>query len=150
MPLVLYKTPTTMWCLVETKRKTDHTKSAGSMLVVSEFVGCTPSLSGALRINPWNVEDTADHLYRAITISQQERVVRRYNALDNIASFYGSSCANNGKGALDTPDVITRLTFFINPRNVEDAADHLYRAITVSQQERVVRRYNTLDVLQGL
>eukprot|EP00959_Pyramimonas_sp_CCMP1952_P128434 2685605-Pyramimonas_sp.AAC.1 len=23
---------------------------------------------------------------------------------DNITSFYGSSCANNGKGALDTPD----------------------------------------------
>mmetsp|Transcript_22797 Transcript_22797/g.49979 ORF Transcript_22797/g.49979 Transcript_22797/m.49979 type:complete len:855 (-) Transcript_22797:139-2703(-) len=54
----------------------DHTKSAGSMLVVSEFVGCTPSLSGALRINPWNVEDTADHLYHAITMSQPERVVR--------------------------------------------------------------------------
>ena len=24
---------------------------------------------------------------------------------DNITSFYGSSCANNGKGALNTPDM---------------------------------------------
>jgi hypothetical protein len=27
-----------------------------SMLVVSEFVGCSPSLSGAIRVNPWSIE----------------------------------------------------------------------------------------------
>eukprot|EP00198_Chlamydomonas_reinhardtii_P008729 XP_001698066.1 trehalose-6-phosphate synthase/phosphatase [Chlamydomonas reinhardtii] len=27
-----------------------------SMLVVSEFVGCSPSLSGAIRVNPWSVD----------------------------------------------------------------------------------------------
>lgn len=26
-----------------------------SMLVVSEFVGCSPSLSGAIRVNPWSI-----------------------------------------------------------------------------------------------
>ena len=26
------------------------------MLVVSEFVGCSPSLSGAIRVNPWSIE----------------------------------------------------------------------------------------------
>ena len=25
---------------------------------------------------------------------------------DNITSFYGSSCANNGKGALNTPETL--------------------------------------------
>jgi trehalose 6-phosphate synthase/phosphatase len=60
----------------------DSGNKNGSMLVVSEFVGCTPSLSGALRINPWNVEDTADHLYRAITMSQHE--VRRTSLRSHI------------------------------------------------------------------
>lgn len=32
------------------------------MLVVSEFVGCSPSLSGAIRVNPWSLE-VAPHLW---------------------------------------------------------------------------------------
>mmetsp|Transcript_24411 Transcript_24411/g.46252 ORF Transcript_24411/g.46252 Transcript_24411/m.46252 type:complete len:852 (+) Transcript_24411:471-3026(+) len=55
---------------------TDDTKGVSSMLVVSEFVGCTPSLSGALRINPWSIEETADHVYRAITMPVNERCGR--------------------------------------------------------------------------
>lgn len=47
-----------------------------SMLVVSEFVGCSPSLSGALRVNPWDIEASADALYKAISLPVQERVVR--------------------------------------------------------------------------
>lgn len=47
-----------------------------SMLVVSEFTGCSPSLSGAIRVNPWNTEDTADALYRAISMPAHERAAR--------------------------------------------------------------------------
>lgn len=47
-----------------------------SALVVSEFVGCSPSLSGALRVNPWNIEDTADALYRAVSMPAHERTAR--------------------------------------------------------------------------
>lgn len=54
----------------------DETTNVTSMLVVSEFVGCTPSLSGALRINPWNIEETADSIYRAISMPKAERAVR--------------------------------------------------------------------------
>ena len=31
-----------------------------SMLVQSEFVGCSPSVSGALRVNPWSIDSVAD------------------------------------------------------------------------------------------
>ena len=30
------------------------------MLVLSEFVGCSPSVSGALRVNPWSTDSVAD------------------------------------------------------------------------------------------
>ncbi|KAL8226271.1 hypothetical protein R6Q59_000186 [Mikania micrantha] len=40
-----------------------------SMLVVSEFIGCSPSLTGAIRVNPWNVFDTAAAMYTAIIAS---------------------------------------------------------------------------------
>ena len=37
-----------------------------SMLVLSEFVGCSPSVSGAIRVNPWSVDNVADGIYSAI------------------------------------------------------------------------------------
>ncbi|KAI7750118.1 hypothetical protein M8C21_024671, partial [Ambrosia artemisiifolia] len=47
-----------------------------SMLVVSEFVGCSPSLSGAIRVNPWDVDATAEAMYEAISISDFEKQMR--------------------------------------------------------------------------
>jgi trehalose 6-phosphate synthase/phosphatase len=54
----------------------DHAPDVESMLVVSEFTGCSNSMSGALRVNPWNVEDTADHVYRALVMKPEEKRVR--------------------------------------------------------------------------
>lgn len=47
-----------------------------STLVVSEFIGCSPSLSGAIRVNPWNIEDVADALNVAITMPALEKQLR--------------------------------------------------------------------------
>ncbi|VFQ79068.1 unnamed protein product [Cuscuta campestris] len=47
-----------------------------SMLVISEFIGCSPSLSGAIRVNPWNVEATAEAMNEAISMAEQEKQMR--------------------------------------------------------------------------
>ncbi|ANM60416.1 trehalose phosphate synthase [Arabidopsis thaliana] len=47
-----------------------------STLVLSEFIGCSPSLSGAIRVNPWDVDAVADSLYSAITMSDFEKQLR--------------------------------------------------------------------------
>ncbi|GAV80820.1 Glyco_transf_20 domain-containing protein/Trehalose_PPase domain-containing protein [Cephalotus follicularis] len=47
-----------------------------SMLVVSEFIGCSPSLSGAIRVNPWDINAVADALSVAITICDSEKQLR--------------------------------------------------------------------------
>ncbi|CAM8998176.1 unnamed protein product [Rhodiola kirilowii] len=47
-----------------------------SMIVVSEFIGCSPSLSGAIRVNPWNVEATAEGMNEAISMSDVEKQLR--------------------------------------------------------------------------
>ena len=47
-----------------------------SMLVVSEFVGCSPSVSGALRVNPWSIDSVADGIYSAIKLPPAERHLR--------------------------------------------------------------------------
>lgn len=60
-----------------------------SMLVVSEFIGCSPSLSGAIRVNPWNVEATAEAMNEAISMSEHEKQFRhekhyRYVSTHNV------------------------------------------------------------------
>lgn len=47
-----------------------------SMLVVSEFIGCSPSLSGAIRVNPWNIEATAEAMNEAISMAGAEKQLR--------------------------------------------------------------------------
>ncbi|XWS60712.1 hypothetical protein CRYUN_Cryun07bG0059300 [Craigia yunnanensis] len=47
-----------------------------SMLVVSEFIGCSPSLSGAIRVNPWDIDAVADALNMAITMPDMEKHLR--------------------------------------------------------------------------
>lgn len=78
-----------------------------SMLVLSEFIGCSPSLSGAIRVNPWNVEATAEAMSAAIQMSESEKQLRhekhyRYISTHNVAywsrSFFqdlGRTCADH-------------------------------------------------------
>ncbi|CAA7058247.1 unnamed protein product [Microthlaspi erraticum] len=47
-----------------------------SMLVVSEFIGCSPSLSGAIRVNPWNVDAVADAMDSALEVAEPEKQLR--------------------------------------------------------------------------
>ncbi|XP_018492898.2 probable alpha,alpha-trehalose-phosphate synthase [UDP-forming] 7 [Raphanus sativus] len=47
-----------------------------SVLVASEFIGCSPSLSGAIRVNPWNVEATGEALNQALSMSDGEKQLR--------------------------------------------------------------------------
>ncbi|XP_073131017.1 alpha,alpha-trehalose-phosphate synthase [UDP-forming] 5 [Henckelia pumila] len=47
-----------------------------SMLVVSEFIGCSPSLSGAIRVNPWNIDSVAESMDSAMIFPEQEKQMR--------------------------------------------------------------------------
>ncbi|KAM7272899.1 hypothetical protein ACFE04_027563 [Oxalis oulophora] len=47
-----------------------------SSLVISEFVGCSRSLSGAIRINPWSIEDVENSLITAIGMDEEEMELR--------------------------------------------------------------------------
>ncbi|XP_054824319.1 probable alpha,alpha-trehalose-phosphate synthase [UDP-forming] 10 [Prosopis cineraria] len=55
-------------------RKSDSPRT--SMLVVSEFIGCSPSLSGAIKVNPWDIDAVADAMYVAITTCYSEKELR--------------------------------------------------------------------------
>jgi trehalose-6-phosphate synthase len=45
-------------------------------LIVSEFLGCSRSLSGVERVNPWDVEQVCRSMYKAFTMTRKERKER--------------------------------------------------------------------------
>jgi trehalose 6-phosphate synthase/phosphatase len=47
-----------------------------SMLVVSEFIGCSPSLSGAIRVNPWNIDAVTEAMNSALIVPEPEKQMR--------------------------------------------------------------------------
>ena len=44
------------------------------MLTVSEFIGCSPSPSGAIRVNPWNIDAEAEAMEYASTVPEPEKL----------------------------------------------------------------------------
>ncbi|CAL1400836.1 unnamed protein product [Linum trigynum] len=60
----------------DSSSSSDSSVPKKSMLVVSEFIGCSPSLSGAIRVNPWNIESTAEAMNEAISMSDNEKQLR--------------------------------------------------------------------------
>ncbi|KAF8411080.1 hypothetical protein HHK36_003619 [Tetracentron sinense] len=62
--------------ITESASGSDSSEPKKSMLVASEFIGCSPSLSGAIRVNPWNVEATAEALNEAISMAEPEKQLR--------------------------------------------------------------------------
>ena len=48
-------------------------EDGGGALVISEFAGAVSELGEALRVNPWDIEGTADQLERALEMSLGER-----------------------------------------------------------------------------
>ncbi|OMO65436.1 Glycosyl transferase, family 20 [Corchorus olitorius] len=60
----------------ESESSSESSGPKKSMLVVSEFIGCSPSLSGAIRVNPWNIESTAEAMNEAISMADAEKQLR--------------------------------------------------------------------------
>lgn len=48
------------------------------VLILSEFAGSAQSLSGAIRVNPWNTEELANAMHQALTLSLVERELRQH------------------------------------------------------------------------
>lgn len=70
-------------------------KERHGVLVLSEFAGSAQSLSGAIRVNPWNIDELAGAIHEALTLPQRERQLRHgklYHYVNkHTASFWAHS-----------------------------------------------------------
>ena len=56
--------------------KTAQEEPKNSIIILSEMVGCSPSLCGALMVNPWSVASVADGIRAALAMSPADQQFR--------------------------------------------------------------------------
>ncbi|GAU20967.1 hypothetical protein TSUD_201160 [Trifolium subterraneum] len=64
----------------------ENDEAKKSVIIVSEFIGCSPSLSGAIRVNPWNIEDVSDKINSALKMTDAEKQLRHKKNYKYISS----------------------------------------------------------------
>ncbi|XP_051127070.1 probable alpha,alpha-trehalose-phosphate synthase [UDP-forming] 11 [Andrographis paniculata] len=57
-----------------------------SAIIVSEFIGCSPSLSGAIRVNPWDIDRMAEAMASVMIMSEMEKELRHEKHYKYVAS----------------------------------------------------------------
>ncbi|GAB4838190.1 Probable alpha,alpha-trehalose-phosphate synthase [UDP-forming] 11 [Ancistrocladus abbreviatus] len=73
--------------LDKTLRIDDESAMAkSSVIIVSEFIGCSPSLSGAIRVNPWNINSVAEAMTMATRMPEVEKQMRHEKHYKYISS----------------------------------------------------------------
>lgn len=65
------------------------------VLVLSEFAGSAQSLTSAIRVNPWNIEELASALHEALTLPEPERKLKHQRLFQYVkkhnAAFWAQS-----------------------------------------------------------
>lgn len=89
-----------------------HREGPG-VLILSEFAGSAQSLSGAIRVNPWNTSDIATALEYALTLPLMEREYRQTNLYRYVkthtASFWGKSFLSDLEYTVSRPSSSRKL-----------------------------------------
>ncbi|KAL3644523.1 putative alpha,alpha-trehalose-phosphate synthase [UDP-forming] 9 [Castilleja foliolosa] len=88
-------------------KKCDSVKT--SVLIVSEFIGCSPSLSGAIRVNPWDIESVAEAMNAALTMNESEKQMRhekhyRFVSSHDVAYWARSFVQDLGRACKEKSD----------------------------------------------
>jgi len=81
------------------------------VLVLSEFTGAMTAMGGgALRINPWNLEQTSETIFKALTMREEERKSRHQFCFDyvtkNTAHKWAETFIENLKSAVSETEAI--------------------------------------------
>ncbi|KAJ2657876.1 Trehalose-6-P synthase/phosphatase complex synthase subunit [Coemansia sp. RSA 1199] len=83
------------------------------VLVLSEFAGAAQSLSGALIVNSWNIEEVSDALHQALAMAPAQREAN-FNSLykyvnTHTAAYWGVSFINELKRVSQAADELAQL-----------------------------------------
>lgn len=99
------------YVMCQSKSCEPHREGPG-VLILSEFAGSAQSLSGAIRVNPWNTTDMANALGYALALPLMEREYRQTNLYRYVkthtASFWGRSFLTDLEDAVSRPRAVVK------------------------------------------
>jgi trehalose 6-phosphate synthase/phosphatase len=103
------------------------------VLVLSEFTGAAAELAEALYVNPYDIEQTAATLYRAVTLAEDERRDRMRALRRRVFSYDVERWARSFLSALDEANASSRpaTAAMSGPEALEAAAETLRAAPTL-------------------
>lgn len=94
-------------------RPCDLRREGPGVLILSEFAGSAQSLSGAIRVNPWNTSDMASALEYALNLPLMEREYRQTKLYRYVkthtASFWGKSFLSDLEYTVSQPSTSKKL-----------------------------------------
>lgn len=69
-------------------------KTQKSPLILSEFMGISPSMTHALQVNPWDLGDVANQIDYALSMSWEEKVTRQEKLYEVVRTHTSHTWAN--------------------------------------------------------
>ena len=118
-----------------------HQKEVPGALILSEFAGAAQSLgAGAILVNPWNVNDLALGIARALQMTEEERLERHQHNFHHICVHTSQAWAENYLSELAD----TQIEAALRTRNIPPSLQFqaIKEAYGASQKRLLVLGYN--------
>lgn len=120
------------------------------VLVLSEFAGSAQSLSGAIRVNPWNTEEVSGAILAALTLSPVERELRhsklhRYVA-SHTASYWATAFLSDFADTIHCKPAVSKLPP-LNIKKVVTAYERAKKRLIISDYDGTLTKVQTLPQL---
>ncbi|KAH8065122.1 hypothetical protein JL722_2027 [Aureococcus anophagefferens] len=125
-------------------------KDGPGALVLSEFAGSAQSLSGAIRVNPWNTEELSRAIHEALTLTRVERELRwaklhRY-VTTNTASYWARSFVSEFRDVCEHPPLLSKLPK-LNAASVLSAYSRAKNRLVVTDYDGTLTQIQSLPQL---
>ena len=130
-----------------------HQKTNPGVLVLSEFAGSAQSLSGAIRVNPWNTDQMAQALFQALSLPLIEREVRQMKLYRYVqthtASFWAKSFLKELKYATARSQAITKLTSKLPMSDIVQAYGQSRNRLIICDYDGTLTPWQSLPMMAG-
>lgn len=118
------------------------------VLVVSEFAGCSQSLSGAIVVNPWNIEDVALSIHQALSMCRTEREIRQQKLYryvsSNTASAWGEQFLDELSQAVEKNRKLSMQLPKLDKKNIVQAYRSAQNRVIILDYDRTLTPQHSL------
>ncbi|CAM9261656.1 unnamed protein product [Ectocarpus sp. 13 AM-2016] len=123
------------------------------VLILSEFAGSAQSLSGAIRVNPWNTEELANAMHQALALSRVERELRQHKlyryVVVHTAAFWAKSFMHEFREVCDGQQESTRKLPTLPIKEVLEAYKKAKNRLIISDYDGTLTTLQSLPQLAG-